>query len=696
MKYLLRELFFFFPLFCFISIVANAQSHYCNNLSFEMGDFTNWTGSTWVYSTSKNIASTNPVPGIVPGRQTIMKDTTAYDPNTGNKLKIIPTGYRYSARLGDAVKNCLDESLSYTLNVDSLNALFIWKFAVVMQNPVGHTPLQQPHFKITVEDEHGYPVATCAQYEATASNNLPDYQTYYPPGYSPTSNDPNSPSAVVWRDWTSVGVNLLPYVGQKITITVTAADCTLGGHYGYGYFVAECHPLQITVNYCKGDSAAILKAPDGFESYVWMPDSVKGQTLVIQNPKEGAQYACTFASVLGCTATLTSTIERYLPTVDFISQIDCATNNVRFTNLSTTNRGTLNYQWDFGDGSTSDSINPQHHFATSGMHPVSLTVFNPPSGCQQTLSRLVESFDPQLITITGDSTFCKGESTTLKAQNAHSYQWNTGSTSDSIQVNKPGMYSVVGYSSAGCHSDTAKIHVTQEPDWPLMVTGDTLFCAGDSTQLTATGGIAYVWNNGATTPSITVHNGGTYTVIAQNLRGCQQTAQIDLTKDPLPSANFTLSRAHIDLRNNTITATVSHSQQNGVTYQWNFGDGTNSEGTSVQHTYALTSPIDSLTITLKATNIHGCFSISQQTIYVDLFVPNVFTPNGDGINDIFMQGYDLKVFDRNGIELFNGTSGWDGRYKGKMMPPDTYFYILRYENINQQQQEKRGYIMLLR
>ncbi len=694
MKHLLREPILYFILLFFISITANSQSHYCNNLSFEMGDFTNWTGSTWVYCTNKTILSTNPVPGIIIGRQTIMKDTTAYDPNTGNKLKIIPTGYRYSARLGDAKKNCLDESLSYTLNVDSLNALFIWKFAVVMQNPVGHTPLEQPHFKITVEDEHGYPVSTCAKYEATASNNLLDYQTYYPPGYNPSSNDPNSPSAIVWRDWTTVGVNLLPYVGQKITITVTAADCTLGGHYGYGYFVAECHPLQITVNYCKGDSAAILKAPDGFESYVWMPDSVKGQTLVIQNPKEGAQYNCTFTSVLGCNATLTSTIERYLPTVDFTSQIDCATNNVQFTNLSTTNRGALNYQWDFGDGSASDSINPQHHFANSGMHQVSLTAFNPPSGCQQTLSKLVESFDPQSITITGDSTFCKGESTTLKAHNAYAFQWNTGVISDSIQVNKPGTYSVVGYSSAGCHSDTVNVHVIQEPDWPLMVTGDTLFCAGDSTQLTASGGIAYVWNNGATTPSITVHDGGAYSVIAQNLRGCQQTAQIDLTKDPLPAANFTLSRSHIDLRNNTIVATSSN--QNGVVYQWDFGDGTIAEGSSVEHTYALTSPINTLNVTLKATNTHGCFSSSQQTIYVDLFVPNVFTPNGDGVNDIFMQGYDLKVYDRDGIELYSGTSGWDGRYKGKMMPPDTYFYLLHYEDVTHHQQEKRGYIMLLR
>lgn len=676
----------------FITTILHAQSHYCNNLSFEMGNFTNWTGATWIYCTNGRVASTAPIQGIIPGRQTIMTDTTAYDPNTGNKLKIIPAGYRYSAKLGDAVKGSLDESLSYTLQVDSLNALFIWKFAVVMQNPIGHTPEQQPHFNITVKDDKGYPIASCAQYDATASSDLPDYQTYYPPGYS--SSDPNAPSAVVWRDWTTVGVNLLPYIGQNITITVTAADCTLTGHYGYGYFVAECHPLQITVNYCKGDSAAILKAPDGFQSYVWLPDSTQGQTLVIPNPKEGAQYTCSFTSALGCTASLTATIQRYLPTANFTSQMNCATNAVQFTNLSTSNRGTLNYAWDFGDGATSFDKNPSHIFATSGMHPVSLTVSNPPSGCQQTLSKLVESFDPQLIKIAGDTTFCKGESTTLTVSGAHSYRWSTGDTASSIQASKAGTYRVVGYSSIGCPSDTVNKHVIQEPDWPLTITGDSLFCAGDSTQLTASGGIAYVWNTGATTASITVHNGDTYSVIAQNPRGCQQTVHFNTIKDPLPSADFTLSKQRISLRNNIIQATIP--TQDGVTYQWDFGDGTTATGASVEHTYTITSSVNVLTVALKATNRHGCSSSTTQTIYVDLFVPNVFTPNNDGVNDVFMKSYDLKIFDRSGIELYNGTNGWDGTYKGVNAPPDTYFYILHYEDINHRVEEKQGYVTLLR
>jgi hypothetical protein len=87
-----------------------------------------------------------------------------------------------------------------------------------------------------------------------------DSKTYTPTG----SNVP-----VKWRDWTTVGANLLKYMGQTITVEFMAADCTGRYHYGYAYFVAACHPLYIAVKYCAGDSIAKLTAPQGFETYRW-------------------------------------------------------------------------------------------------------------------------------------------------------------------------------------------------------------------------------------------------------------------------------------------------------------------------------------------------------------------------------------------------------------------------------------------
>jgi gliding motility-associated-like protein len=89
---------------------------------------------------------------------------------------------------------------------------------------------------------------------------------------------------------------------------------------------------------------------------------------------------------------------------------------------------------------------------------------------------------------------------------------------------------------------------------------------------------------------------------------------------------------------------------------------------------------------------HGCKNEKEYTIKRELFVPRVFTPNGDGVNDIFMKGHQLIIFDRVGLEIYRGDDGWDGKYKGKPAPPDIYFYKLYYRMANGEVEIKTGYI----
>ncbi|MDR1583249.1 MAG: T9SS type B sorting domain-containing protein, partial [Prevotellaceae bacterium] len=76
----------------------------------------------------------------------------------------------------------------------------------------------------------------------------------------------------------------------------------------------------------------------------------------------------------------------------------------------------------------------------------------------------------------------------------------------------------------------------------------------------------------------------------------------------------------------------------------------------------------------------------------EVIAPKAFTPNGDGINDIFMRGYKVVIFDRLGIEMFKGEDGWDGTYKGKPVEPDIYFYKLEYLDANDAVKIKTGYV----
>jgi gliding motility-associated-like protein len=685
----------------FISSFIYATDPYSKNLGFETGTFTGWTGYNWLYST--DVPSINTSPSLVSlptsRRQVIMTDTTAYDAKTGNALKIIPKGYKYSARLGDITKTgdpnprCWEQSLRYTLKVDSTNALLLMKFACVLEYASDHTALMEPRFKLTLYDQSGSSINSCSNYDVySTSTTAKGFQSYTPAGSS---------NPVKWRDWTSVGANLLSYIGQTITIEFMAADCTGRYHYGYAYFVAESHPMYITVKYCSGDVNATLSAPEGFETYSWVDSNgtIVGtsQTLVIQSPVEGAVYTCNLVSATGCAVSLSSTIAKYEPNADFKYElVDCnnLTNTIKFTNSYPAKHGTLGYNWNFGDGSTSTEQSPTHVFKTSGMHPVSLLVTNPPSLCTDSVTKMVETFYPPLIGISGDSTYCPGSTTTLKAHGAYRYLWSNGSTADSIQVGNDTTVWMIGYSSVGCYTDTIRFKVKEEPDWTFNTSGNELYCQGDSTVLSATGAAKYKWSTGSADSSIVVKTSGVYTIVGSNARGCEKSTTFNVVEDPLPNASFSVSTNSINVRQNKLTCTLP--EESGVQYSWNMGDGLTETGSTIQHSYNIISGTLEYIVALTATNKNGCVNTSSQNIEVVPFIPNVFSPNGDGVNDTFMSGYDLQVFDRNGILLYKGTSGWNGIYENKKMDNDTYFYLLHYTDKNQQIQTRKGYVTLKR
>lgn len=642
--------------------------------------------------------NTNPVQGIVNRRHAIMSDTSEYDANTGYALRKIPKGYKYSARLGDQIissdmnPRCWEQSLRYTMTIDSSNALLIFKFALVLQYANDHNAINEPRFKLTLYDSKGNVLPDCSNYDVFSSNkNIKGFKTYTPPG----AEDP-----VEWRDWTTVGANLLKYLGQTITIEFMSADCSYRYHYGYAYFVAGCQPLYIKVKYCAADTMARLIAPEGFERYRWtnssgtLMDTI--QILKINVPDQRLTYSCTMTSATGCVVSLHSSVLKYIPHADFSSfMIDCHSNTVQLLNNSTTNRGTLSYNWYFEDGNTLTLKDPPYTFSTSGVHEVTLILGNPPSACYDTLTKNIESFSPPLVGITGDSTYCPGLSTWIKAYGAVDYTWSNGLKTDSIETGAPGgTFWLLGRSSTGCVSDTIYKTIIEEPYWEFLQQGDTSICGSGSVVLSASGAISYSWDQGSKNDSIVVSDQGTYIVTGVNARGCKKSAIFNVTVYQLPAVDFSILPDIVDRKNNTVTCNIP--PQTGVNYAWTMGNGSYGSGSTFQYDYYISSTPLYYRITLVATDKQNCSDSSFKYIDVIPFIPNVFTPDGDGINDVFMPGFELEIVDRNGMRIHKGNDGWDGRHNGQPANPDTYFYVVYYKDSKEIIRSRKGYVTLVR
>jgi gliding motility-associated-like protein len=307
----------------------------------------------------------------------------------------------------------------------------------------------------------------------------------------------------------------------------------------------------------------------------------------------------------------------------------------------------------------------------------------------------VESFSPPLVGITGDSTYCPGLTTSIKAYGAVDYTWSNGSKKDSIEIGDPGgKFWLLGRSSTGCVSDTIYKTVNEEPGWDLNLQGDTVICGSGNVILSVSGAKSNIWYNGSKNDSITISSAGKYSVSGVNARGCVITKYFNVKVYKLPAVEFSVTPALLDSKNNSVNCSIDAVP--GVSYNWDTGDGMYGTGASFIHKYDITSKTLFYLVRLTATDKQNCTDSSGKYIEVSPFIPNVFTPDGDGINDVFMPGFKVEIIDRNGLRIFRGENGWDGSHNGNQADPDTYFYLVSYRGSSEAEHTRKGYVTLVR
>jgi gliding motility-associated-like protein len=572
---------------------VNAQSipSDCPNADFESGNFSNWQGKL---GSCCPVATPNN--GIVPGRQTIIS-SYGTDPNTCNQLQIHPafTGGKV-CRLGNDNTGSESEQLIYPLVVDSNNALFVYRYAVVLEDP-GHTPNLQPNFRIRVLNSAGNvfdPV--CGQYYVQAASNIPGFQTC---------------NEVRWKDWATVGLDLSPYMGQSVRLEFTTSDCGLGGHYGYAYLDCFCMPLQIATKYCLGSNVVQLDAPPGF-SYLWSTGDTT-PSITIHDPVNGSIFSCNLTTVTGCNLTLSAKLLPATVYAGFVHSPNLCSMNIQFTDTSVVlNSFISSWHWDFGDGSPIDtSQNPLHTYANAGSYDVTLIVKSY-GGCADTITLSSLLIRPPFISGSNvnSNVACHGDSTGAAYVMAsggtfpYNYTWSPGGGSQSYDNNLPaGAYTVSMTDAYGC-TTVQNILITEPPQLLLSTTGvKHITCNGGNdgaASVLAAGGVSpyrFTWSPSiGTTSSVGSLTADIYVAMVTDSNGCAASQTIQVTQ-PLPVTAFLAGDPYICTGfSDTLTASVL-----GGTPPYNYLWSTGSSNSSI-----VVAPLQAAGYSFSVTDVNGC------------------------------------------------------------------------------------------
>ena len=302
------------------------------------------------------------------------------------------------------------------------------------------------------------------------------------------------------------------------------------------------------------------------------------------------------------------------------------------------------------------------------------------------------------VTLLGnDVILCEGERIVLDATWANAtYLWQDSSTNATLEVSESGEYWVQVSTCAGVGYDTIQVTYTALPR--IRLGSDTILCEGQSLLLDATWSDAnYLWQDGSTNSTFEVNSAGEYWVEVSNCAGIfRDVIQVNYESPPqIPFEERDTLFCQVD------SLVLDAMIPNAVTYLWQ--DGSTDATLTVNQTGEYWVDI---------TTMNGCVysyftEIFEEDCIIRLLLPNAFTPNQDGKNDLFMpMEYEgivtmqTKIFDRWGHEIFttdNPLIEWDGSTnQGKLAPVDVYFWVVYYEDILNNKLSAKGSLHLLK
>jgi gliding motility-associated-like protein len=472
------------------------------------------------------------------------------------------------------------------------------------------------------------------------------------------------------------------------------------------------------------DGSATVNASGGTPGYTynWVPSGGTNATATGLAP---GTYTVTITDANGCTTTATATIGSPPPVLLAASGATtiCIGQSANLSASASGGSAPYSYSWAPGNQTTSAvTVSP----TTTTTYTVFVTDANGCTGTQQTVTVTVNP--PLVLNLAANpTTICAGGSATITANGAggngnYTYSWAPSGTGTSVTVTPTGTttYTVTISDNCGTPVATSTITITvAQPPTACILASDTAGCAPFCVNFTSCGSSAVSWSwtfAGGTPSSSTQQNPssvcfntpGLYNVslTLTSSAGCvgSTTSNSLIHVYPAPVAAFTSGSGSVS----GVPANICFTDNSVGATGWLWTSGTNTSTT--QNPCFTFADTGTYCVTLLASSQGGCTDTTVHCLRVEvdsfaLVIPNVFTPNGDGKNDVFMitaagiKELEILIYNRWGNQVYDGnalTSGWDGKAKnGNRASDGTYYYVLVGLRNNGEQIEEKGFLTLL-
>ena len=458
--------------------------------------------------------------------------------------------------------------------------------------------------------------------------------------------------------------------------------------------------------------------PLGFSSSVQSPSITN-----VLNTNSGS-YVLTVTDANGCQSSATTS-------VNVLSNPSAIANGatVCFGQPASINAsGGVGYQWYGPNGFTSNLANPVIpvvNNSTSGNYTVVVSGANTCTSI--TIANVV--VNPLSIpSITATSKACVNTLVNLQGSPGFIlYQWNGPNNFLSNQastsftaggINQSGIY-ILSVTDAGGCMGTASVNIIIDPLPDATLISDVNnncvpFCANFSLSAPSSPIINTTWqinSQALVNPSINYcfNKEGNYLISATftDANGCSNSGIFNVNAYPPPVADFEFAPLK-PIENDTVFFTNTSSGQNINGWKWYFID--NNGATAITQNTSYTFKQDGMySVAMVVKNKWGCMDTVVKVILVNeaesFYVPNAFTPNGDGLNEIFspkaraIKSYSIIIFDRWGQKIFESndfSNEWDGTFKGKECKEDVYVWKINYINSKNKLIELTGHVSLIR